>query len=66
MWVTPHCNLQLILSKTIKIGDTKYDIQGRFTHKPVRACDHGASSTLVGGKGGSGPSSLHPMLEGSK
>ena len=30
----------------------------------LRARDHYTSSTLVGGKGGAGPSSLHTMLEG--
>ena len=30
----------------------------------LRACDHYTSSTLVGGKGGAGPSSLHTTLEG--
>ena len=30
----------------------------------LRARDHSTSSTLIGGKGGAGPSSLQPMLEG--
>ena len=30
----------------------------------LRAHDHYASSTLVGGKGGAGPSSFHNMLDG--
>jgi hypothetical protein len=34
------------------------------SHKRLRACDHFTSSTLIGGKGGAGPSSLHTMLEG--
>jgi hypothetical protein len=29
----------------------------------LRACDHYTSSTLVGGKGGAGPSSLHTTLK---
>ena len=29
-----------------------------------RAHDHYTTSTLIGGKGGAGPSSLHTMLEG--
>ena len=33
-------------------------------HTRLRAHDHCASSTLVGGKGGAGPSSLHITLEG--
>ena len=30
----------------------------------LRACDHYTSSTLIGGKGGTCPTSLHTMLEG--
>ena len=33
------------------------------SHTRLRACDHCTSSTLVGGKGGAGPSSLHTTLE---
>jgi hypothetical protein len=32
-------------------------------HMRLRARDHYTSSTLIGGKGGAGPSSLHTMLE---
>ena len=39
--------------------------KGRATsHTRVRARDHYTSSTLVGGKGGAGPNSLHTRLEG--
>ena len=31
----------------------------------LRARDHYSSSTLIGGKGGAGPSSLYTTLEGS-
>ena len=34
------------------------------SHKKLRACDHFTSSTLIGGKGGAGPSSLYTTLEG--
>jgi hypothetical protein len=34
------------------------------SHTKLRARDHCTSSTLIGGKGGAGPSSLHTMLEG--
>ena len=34
------------------------------SHTRLRARDHYISSTLIGGKCGAGPSSLHPMLEG--
>ena len=33
-------------------------------HTRLRVCDHYTSSTLVGGKGGDGPSLLHTTLEG--
>ena len=35
------------------------------SHTRLRARDHHTSSTLIGGKGGAGPSSLHTTLEGS-
>ena len=35
------------------------------SHTRLRARDHYTSSTLNGGKGGAGPSSLHTALEGS-
>ena len=35
-----------------------------FLHTRLRARDHHTSSTLIGGKGGAGPTSLHTMLEG--
>ena len=34
------------------------------SHTRLRARDHYTSSTLIGGKSGAGPSSLHTMLEG--
>ena len=34
------------------------------SHTRLRAHDHYTSSTLIGGKGGAGPSSLHSTLEG--
>ena len=33
-------------------------------HMRLRACDHYTSSTLIDGKGGASPSSLHTTLEG--
>jgi len=39
--------------------------RSRATSKPrLRACDHFTSSTLIGGKGGTGPLSPHTTLEG--
>ena len=34
------------------------------SHTRLRAHNHCTSSTLIGGKGGAGPGSLHTMLEG--
>ena len=38
--------------------------KGHLTHEGLRARDHDTLSTLIGGKGGAGPSSLHTALEG--
>ena len=35
-----------------------------ISHTRLRARDHYTSSTLIGGTGGAGPSSLHTTLEG--
>ena len=37
---------------------------GATSHTRLRARDHCTSSTLIGGKGGAGPSLLHITLEG--
>ena len=42
----------------------KENVGHYFTHKTERAHDHYTSSTLIGGKGRVGPSSLHNTLEG--
>ena len=34
------------------------------SHSRLRARDQDTSSTLIGGRGGAGPSSLHTTLEG--
>ena len=36
------------------------------SHMRLRAHDHYTSSTLIGRKGGAGPSSLHTTLEGPR
>jgi len=36
------------------------------SHTRLRTRDHYTSSTLIGGKGGAGPSSLHTTLEGPR
>ena len=35
------------------------------SHTRLRACDHYTSSTLIGGEGGAGPSSLHNYARGT-
>ena len=41
-----------------------FSVEFRATsHMRPRARDHYTSSTLIGGKGGAGPSLLHTMLE---
>ena len=43
----------------------KYRLSNKATsHTRLRALDHYTSSTLIGGKGGAGPSLLHITLEG--
>jgi hypothetical protein len=41
----------------------KFDLRAT-SHMRLRARDHYTSSTLIGGKGGAGPSSLYNTLEG--
>ena len=41
--------------------ENQTESSGHFTHERLRAHDH---YTLIGGKGGAGPSSLHTTLEG--
>ena len=37
-----------------------------ISHTRLSAREHYASNTLIGGKGGAGPSSLHTTLEGPR
>ena len=41
-----------------------HDLLRATSHTRLRACDHYTSSTLIGGKGGASPSSLHTMHKG--
>ena len=43
---------------------SKTHVLGATTHTRLRARDHYILSTLIGGKGGAGPSSLQTSLEG--
>jgi hypothetical protein len=45
-------------------SSVKHPLLRTASHTRLRARDHYTSSTLIGGKGGIGPSSLHTMLEG--
>ena len=47
-----------------KINKKQFSLRAT-SHTRLRAHDHYTSNTLVGGKGGAGPSSLCIMLEGS-
>jgi hypothetical protein len=48
-----------------KVGILICTLNPRATsHMRLRAHDHYTSSTLIGGKGGAGPSLLHITLEG--
>jgi hypothetical protein len=65
-WVI--CNLWSVLSVG-RLSCFKYEwfnsrILRATPHTRLRARDHYTSSTLIGGKGGAGPSSLHITLEG--
>ena len=53
-------NISLIQHHTT----TKWGILRATSHMRLGACDHYTLSTLVGGKGGAGPSLLHITLEG--
>ena len=54
---------------TFSVGGTTWAITWAFAIRAtsdmrLRAHDNYTSSTLIGGKGGAGPSSLHTTLEG--
>jgi hypothetical protein len=54
------------LDKGVKQGSVHMGFKslGPTSHTRLSARDHYSSSTLIGGKGGAGPSSLHTTLEG--
>jgi hypothetical protein len=61
--LAPDCNLEF--RDTIKtVGSGNVRAVRATSHTRLRANDHYTSSTLIGGKGGAGPSSLHTTLEG--
>jgi hypothetical protein len=45
------------------VVDRNYGLRAT-SHMRLRARDHYTTRTLIGGKGGAGPSSLHTTLEG--
>jgi hypothetical protein len=47
-----------------RLGLHQFVLLRATSHTRLRARDHYTSSTLIGGKGGAGPSSLHTTLEG--
>jgi hypothetical protein len=60
-YVVPEQPIELLFSKNWTWVKTWVRAT---SHTNLRACDDYTSSTLIGGKGGAGPSSLHTMLEG--
>ena len=49
------------------LGDYRFTTEGNLmgtSHTRLGALDRVTSTTLIGGKGGTGPSSLHIALEG--
>jgi hypothetical protein len=56
--------MEVIILWRIKLDKFYYTHLRATSYTRLRACDHYTSSTLIGGKGGAGPSSLHTMLEG--
>ena len=55
-------NVRLINSS--RMLETKHKSLRATSHTRLRAHDHFTLSTLIGGKGGASPISLHTMLEG--
>jgi hypothetical protein len=66
----PHATLDPFESIPLPNAHTAYNFlsTGRrgplYSHTRLRSRDHHTSNTLVGGKGGAGPSSIYIMLEG--
>ena len=56
---------QLLLSLFIVVSGVRMSGPRATSHMRLWARDRWTSSTLIGGEGGAGPSSLHTTLEGS-
>jgi hypothetical protein len=63
-WTTGPLNMENIISRSYKASlFPGLWIPRATSHTRLRARDHYTSGTLIGGKGGAGPSLLHTMLE---
>ena len=61
----PRCDLDILSPCCVLIGTwANFMVLRAASHTRLRARDRYISSTLIGGKGGAGPSSLHTTLEG--
>jgi hypothetical protein len=60
----PIFNTMIFKNKKIYYLKQKATNLRATSHTRLRSRDHYTSSTLIGGKGGAGPSSLHTTLEG--
>ena len=56
--------VEILFSKVFVITSPKALTLRATSHTRLRARDHYTSSTLIGGKGGASPSSLHTTFEG--
>jgi hypothetical protein len=61
---TDGINQSINAIETFNFWCIRYQCIRATSHTGLRACDHYSSSTLIGGKGGAGLSSLHTTLEG--
>ena len=57
-------DLQCLVTHGVLLKNHNGGIVRATSHTRLRTRDHCTSSTLIGGKGGAGASSLHTMLEG--
>jgi hypothetical protein len=64
MWAYFYMVHQILQPRLIKKETSLSPLVRATSHMRLRAGDHFISSTLVGGKDGAGPSSLHTTLEG--
>ena len=64
MWAYVHMIHHILQPRLIMEETSLSPLVMATSHMRLRAHDHVTSSTLIGGKDGAGPSSLHTTLEG--